>query len=327
MEVKPMLMRIVMLPAALLLSSSFALAQSTQKTFPNTCDNGATFPFLSIALQHPIDTSCPSLSGKTSSKGSQAQNKVKNNFCATAATPEQTTPQKLIQLQTTAFANPAIKSHTGQQLEPTNRAALTALGEGKLVRMKAFLLEAHYADIAPLGGETVNCNLGKEEENDIHIAFGSQADDKECGSVSAEISPHYRPGSWAEIGKFQTFDTATKKDVVDQQLASRLRAQPYRITGQLFYDASHAPCPCGTNCNPSRASSWEIHPVYQIEVCKAGAACDESKDDDWIDFDTWWKSEDNKKVAELWFSDTYVRTATGWRYVFGQASIALPKTP
>ena len=27
---------------------------------------------------------------------------------------------------------------------------------------------------------------------------------------------------------------------------------------------------------------------------------------------------------KLWFSDTCVRTAKGWRYVFGQASIALP---
>lgn len=26
----------------------------------------------------------------------------------------------------------------------------------------------------------------------------------------------------------------------------------------------------------------------------------------------------------LWFSDTYVRTAGGWRYVFGQASLSLP---
>lgn len=26
----------------------------------------------------------------------------------------------------------------------------------------------------------------------------------------------------------------------------------------------------------------------------------------------------------LWFSDTYVRTPEGWRYAFGQASIALP---
>jgi len=29
---------------------------------------------------------------------------------------------------------------------------------------------------------------------------------------------------------------------------------------------------------------------------------------------------------QLWFSDTYVRTASGWRYVFGQASLPLPKT-
>jgi ketosteroid isomerase-like protein len=29
---------------------------------------------------------------------------------------------------------------------------------------------------------------------------------------------------------------------------------------------------------------------------------------------------------KVWFSDTYVRTATGWRYVFGQASIPLPKS-
>lgn len=27
----------------------------------------------------------------------------------------------------------------------------------------------------------------------------------------------------------------------------------------------------------------------------------------------------------LWFSDTYVRTAEGWRYAFGQASINLPQ--
>ncbi len=28
----------------------------------------------------------------------------------------------------------------------------------------------------------------------------------------------------------------------------------------------------------------------------------------------------------LWFSDTYVRTHGGWRYAFGQASIALPES-
>lgn len=30
---------------------------------------------------------------------------------------------------------------------------------------------------------------------------------------------------------------------------------------------------------------------------------------------------------KLWFSDTYVRTASGWRYAFGQASLALPPEP
>jgi len=38
-------------------------------------------------------------------------------------------------------------------------------------------------------------------------------------------------------------------------------------------------------------------------------------------------SEDGKPFdITLWFSDTYVRTPAGWRYVFGQASLPLPKT-
>ncbi len=30
---------------------------------------------------------------------------------------------------------------------------------------------------------------------------------------------------------------------------------------------------------------------------------------------------------KLWYSDTYVHTPSGWRYVFGQASTPLPATP
>jgi ketosteroid isomerase-like protein len=30
---------------------------------------------------------------------------------------------------------------------------------------------------------------------------------------------------------------------------------------------------------------------------------------------------------KLWFSDTYVRTPAGWKYVFGQASLPLPHDP
>ncbi len=41
----------------------------------------------------------------------------------------------------------------------------------------------------------------------------------------------------------------------------------------------------------------------------------------------WIKSVQGGKPSDykLWFSDTYVRTPTGWRYVFGQASLPLPK--
>jgi len=41
----------------------------------------------------------------------------------------------------------------------------------------------------------------------------------------------------------------------------------------------------------------------------------------------WIKGTDTEgKTSErkLWFSDTYVKTAAGWKYVFGQASIPLP---
>lgn len=39
-------------------------------------------------------------------------------------------------------------------------------------------------------------------------------------------------------------------------------------------------------------------------------------------------SRDGKPVdKELWFSDTYVRTPSGWRYAFGQSSLALPPAP
>jgi len=43
----------------------------------------------------------------------------------------------------------------------------------------------------------------------------------------------------------------------------------------------------------------------------------------------WAKGTDHGKQFDykLWFSDLYVRTQAGWRYLFAQASISLPKTP
>jgi ketosteroid isomerase-like protein len=43
----------------------------------------------------------------------------------------------------------------------------------------------------------------------------------------------------------------------------------------------------------------------------------------------WAKGTEEGKPFEykLWFSDIYVRTTTGWRYLFAQASLPLPKEP
>ena len=42
----------------------------------------------------------------------------------------------------------------------------------------------------------------------------------------------------------------------------------------------------------------------------------------------WIKASQGGKASDykLWFSDTYVRTPAGWRYVFGQASLPLPQS-
>jgi ketosteroid isomerase-like protein len=41
----------------------------------------------------------------------------------------------------------------------------------------------------------------------------------------------------------------------------------------------------------------------------------------------WGKGRDHGRPFEyrMWFSNTYVRTSTGWLYVFGQSSLPLPK--
>ena len=256
-----------------------------QSSFPDRCPNQTPLPFAAIELKHPIDTSCGVSGQPGAAANSVLQNAVKNNFCSTSpgSQPETFTPQMLIDLQATT----QVKS--GFRQEPSDRKPLQDLGEGKLIRMKAFFVEAHHADLG--SGESVNCKGKTEELNDVHIAFGAQADTQECDSVTAEISPHYRPASWNEIGHYEIWNSSTKKYTPDPAMAARLKSLPYRVTGQLFFDASHKVCPCGTsNCSPVRASLWEIHPVYNVEVCKAGSRCDENNDSDWLTFDTWWKS-------------------------------------
>lgn len=57
----------------------------------------------------------------------------------------------------------------------------------------------------------------------------------------------------------------------------------WRTIGPLFYDGSHVPCHDDKRPNPQRASVWEIHPVYSVDVCKQkGKTCQT-----WISLDEW----------------------------------------
>jgi hypothetical protein len=75
----------------------------------------------------------------------------------------------------------------------------------------------------------------------------------ECKSVTAEISPHFRPDQWAN----------------EDSMCKAASQHPLRFKGQLMYDAGHRPCPRPPHSSdPARVSSWELHPVYAIDVCK-----------------------------------------------------------
>src|SRR2546422_707376 len=127
-----MSLRGILLSTLPVLHAGAALAQGH---FPMMCPDGVKLPFGAIAQLRPIDQTC-GLKGKADSPANiQAQNQVKNNFCATSS-PEIVTTEKLIALQT---ENNLL---TGPGKEPGDRSHLKVLGEGKVVRLQAFLIEA-----------------------------------------------------------------------------------------------------------------------------------------------------------------------------------------
>jgi hypothetical protein len=140
------------------------------------------------------------------------------------------------------------------------------IGEGSVVRFVGFVWGTKKE-----GKESVNCSVSaKKEDTDVHIVLTENPGDAECESISAEMIPHLRPATWTSNG-------------VDQW------ASPVRITGQLFFDASHSPCSNGvvSSGNPARSSNWEIHPVYAIDVCdnESMGGCPFNDDSVWTPLD------------------------------------------
>lgn len=230
-----------------------------------------TLPFETIKQHHAIDDSCPATgsSDPSTNTGARqaAQNQAKNNFCAANA-PVNIDFDVLHQLQQEAAS---VTTFGGDQELPQDRSVLRHLptkvgdiGEGTVVRIVAFVINAHPSNVG--SGESVNCKQKPAESNDIHIVLGQNSNqDDECSSVTAEMSPHFRPDTWTP-------------DNMNQN-----NARLFRFTGQLFFDASHKPCTGSTGPNPKRSSLWEIHPVYGVEICgDTGNNCKVDSDQNWI---------------------------------------------
>ena len=226
-----------------------AISLLSQFEFAPSC----ALPFQEVARSHAIDFSDHSCGmwGNSPSDRLRLQNFVKNNFCAGTAFRDMTATD-FVTLQQRADATGVGGGNIAGL--PKDRTALkkvaNTLGEGTAVRFTGYIMAAHYSDVGR--GESVNCNLSDIGGNDIHIDLVSKADETDhCNSITAEISPHMRPADW-ELANLESL--AQQKALV-------------RIGGQLMYDASHRPCSGNIKVVPQRLSTWEIHPVYSVEIC------------------------------------------------------------
>ncbi len=188
------------------------------------------------------------------------QNEAKNNFCATGQA-KPITIAEMIDLQGKVqqdsiipFGNPHNHPLTATAGPATDRKPLQTMGEGTIVSLEGFVKLARQE-----GAESVNCgsNVANIPGNhDIHISIVDSPGAEECSGVVVEMVPHHRPESWTP---------ANVNDVAKANLR-------VRVTGQLMFDSSHTPCRNGTSISgdPKRSSLWEVHPIYEFDVCPEG---------------------------------------------------------
>ena len=230
-------------------------------------------PFKQIVTKNLQIESCPA-EGKTESVASKTQNRAKNHLCS-AGKPIPLTFSAFKRLQKTVDDKKI--SYGSSNNLPEDRNVLREIvshngkkiGEGTLVQYVGFLHNPRYSNVAK--GESVNCKRPGGANNDIHIDIVRSRGEKVCRSITVEVIPHFRPAVW-EVDKLKQI------------------ANPVRFTGQLFFDGSHKPCKNDDEGpSPKRATVWEIHPVYAIDVCKSRqlSNCSATDRTAWISLDKW----------------------------------------
>jgi hypothetical protein len=225
--------------------------------------------------QHPIDNDC-AIEGAGTGLAKRLESRTKNNFCASGG------PVRLTFLSFDKLHEATKKEgfalgdgREGVRGDVHTTSDGNSVGEGDVVTLSGFVIRADVANRR--NGESVNCNRGGAERNDVHIHIAptpSKAKANFCRAVVAEMSPHLRPDTW------------TGGDLMQAD------GIPIRLTGQLFYDGSHPnkACPSGASQKAqARASSWEVHPVYRVDVCKFTTleTCDPRNDSRWQSLEEW----------------------------------------
>jgi hypothetical protein len=157
---------------------------------------------------------------------------------------------------------------------PAQRARLRNLrlahgnvSEGDLVRAVGFIAKGDEGLHANKSGESVNCQLKKPSENDIHIPLVEAPGNPEFKGIVAEMIPQDRPQAWS---------VEALKDV-------QAKGLKVWVEGGLSYDKVHfvddnADYPMKDE--PARMSLWEVHPITKFLVCRK-PRCDPQFEQDW----------------------------------------------
>jgi hypothetical protein len=225
-------------------------------------------PFGDLGIPRSIDMTCGLSDAPSGSDLDKAQNRVKNNLCATAGgAPVTVTRFTFDQLQNKTPAKNVLPWGARDRI-PTeaNRSLLknlhtttdgATIGEGSFAQFVAFILEGHYG-----GKEMVNCEDSHRPSIDIHLALVTDRPTSldltspatECTSVTAETIPHRRPIAWETLGHLVGTKPGQKLTGAQVRLADQDLQWPVRIRGQLLFDASHSLCANGapTRGNPAR---------------------------------------------------------------------------
>ena len=174
-----------------------------------------------------------------------------------------------------------------------SRDELETLGEGKMVRITAFLLTAKRE-----GSESCNCGLNDQKQKDQDVGVNTDnhlvlvsgstvkkfslpakvnvqewkanLDQRERESITAEFTPRVR----------LDHPNFTRAGVRPLILKARQMALPVRVTGLLMFDSQHF-----LEHSLVRVNNWEIHPILKLEVCPKGATCNADSDDGWESLD------------------------------------------